>query len=93
MSTSRNSSRERAAVGRRRNYEQTIEEVGLQRFVPRGWANVTGVVMFGVLAIVVAGECVRAIAESRGADPAAAGIVAVLLGWMAFTFATTRVKD
>ena len=65
----------------------------MQRFVPRGWANVTGVIMFGALALVVAGECVRAIAESRGADPVAAGVVAALLGWMAFTFTTSRIKE
>lgn len=80
--------------GRRRNYERKVEEVGIQRWIPRGWANIAGTIMFGLLAIAVAVEAVLAIGRRSGAaDPLAAAIVTVLLAWMTVSFARNRLED
>jgi hypothetical protein len=76
--------------GRRRNYEVKVVETGMQRYVPKGWANWLGLVMFGLIAVAMAVDAVVAASKGRGADPVAAVVVALLLGWMALSFARNR---
>ena len=76
--------------GRRRNYERKVVETGLQRFQPKGWANWTGALMFGLIGVAMAVDAVFAASSGRGADPIAAAVVAMLMLWMAALFASNR---
>lgn len=84
---------QRKAGGRRANYAPAVDQVGTRKYLPTGWANWMGFVMFGLITIALLAETVRAIADSRGADPLAAGIMTVVFATMTYLFGTTRVKD
>lgn len=79
--------------GRRRNYEAKVVETGIQTWIPRGWSNWTGTIMFAVITVLVVIEFFDALADGRGADPAAAALLAVMLGTIAALFARNRVFD
>jgi hypothetical protein len=79
--------------GRRANYAPTVDQVGVRRSLPIGWANWLGFVMFGFITIALFAETINATIEERGADPIAAGIMTVVFAVMTYLFGTTRVKD
>lgn len=79
--------------GRRANYAPAATEVGVRKYLPIGWANWTGFIMFGLICIALFAETITAAAEGRGADPIAAGVMTVVFAIMTYLFATTRVKD
>ncbi len=79
--------------GRRANYAPAVTEVGGRKYLPVGWANWLGFVMFGLLCIAFFAETITAVAETRGTDPIAAGGMTIIFGVMTYLFATTRVKD
>jgi hypothetical protein len=79
--------------GRRANYAPAVDQVGIRRFLPVGWANWLGFVMFGLIAIALLAETLVAISETRGADPVAAAAMTAAFAVMAYLFGTTRVKD
>lgn len=91
MASGKNSKKK---ASRRRNYEPVVEETGLKKFTPTGWANWMGFILFGILGLVTAGETVSA-ASTRGdhTDWVVSGVLAVLCLWMAFLFAITHWKD
>jgi hypothetical protein len=90
---SRTSKKNDKNAGRRRNYERKIVETGIQTFIPRGWANWVGTVMFGLITLVVFIEAIVAVGEGRRGDPVAAAVTAILLGWMTVLFARNRLKE
>jgi hypothetical protein len=79
--------------GRRANYAPTVDQVGVNKYLPIGWANWLGFVMFGLITIFLFAETINATVEHRGADPIAAGIMTVVFAIMTYLFGTTRVKD
>jgi hypothetical protein len=79
--------------GRRANYAPTVDQVGVRRYLPIGWANWLGFVMFALITVALFAETINATIEARGADPIAAGIMTVVFAIMTYLFATTRVKD
>jgi hypothetical protein len=79
--------------GRRANYAPAATEVGYRRYLPIGWANWLGFVMFGFITVALFAETINATMEHRGSDPIAAGIMTVVFAVMTYLFATTRVKD
>lgn len=79
--------------GRRANYAPAVDQVGGRRYLPTGWANWMGFVMFGLITGALLVETVRAIAVARGADPIAAGAMTIVFATMTYLFGTTRVKD
>ena len=79
--------------GRRANYAPAVDQVGTRKYLPVGWANWLGFVMFGLIGIALFAETINATIEERGADPIAAGIMTIVFGVMTYLFATTRVKD
>lgn len=79
--------------GRRANYAPAVTAVGGRKYLPVGWANWLGFVMFGLLDIAFFAETITATAETRGADPIAAGAMTIIFGVMTYLFGTTRVKD
>ncbi len=79
--------------GRRANYAPAVDQVGTRKYLPIGWANWLGFIMFGLITIALFAETLTAIAESRGADPIAAGIMTIAFATMTYLFGTTRVKD
>jgi hypothetical protein len=82
-----------AGGGRRANYAPSVDQVGVRRYLPIGWANWLGFLMFGLLTIALAVETVWAASEGRGTDPIAAGIMTVAFAVMTYLFGTTRTKD
>jgi hypothetical protein len=78
--------------GRRANYAPTADQVGKRKYLPVGWSNWLGFLLFGSLTVAVFVEFLSAIAESRGADPVIAAIMCALLAWMTYLFATNRLK-
>lgn len=94
MALGRSSKRpEKRPGGRRRNYEAKVIETGVQRWIPRGWSNWTGMLMFAAVTVVVIVEFFAAIADKRGADPIAAAALAIMLGAITALFARNRVFD
>lgn len=92
MATGRKKSKKKAS--RRRNYEPVVEETGLQKFTPTGWANWMGFVLFSILGVATAVETViAATTRSDHTDWIVAGVMAVLCVWMAILFAITHWKD
>jgi hypothetical protein len=83
----------RKGGGRRANYAPAASEVGYGRFVPIGWANWLGFVLFGVITIALFVEAINATIEDRGNDNIAAAVMCVVFAVMTYLFATTRVKD
>ena len=81
------------AGGRRANYAPAVDQVGTRKYLPVGWANWLGFVMFALIGIALFAETIAATIEARGADPIAAGIMTIVFGVMTYLFATTRVKD
>ena len=79
--------------GRRANYAPAATEVGTRKYLPIGWANWLGFVMFGLITIALLAETIAATAEQRGADPIAAGAMTIVFAVMTYLFGTTRVKD
>ena len=61
--------------GRRANYAPAVDQVGTRKYLPIGWANWLGFIMFGLLSVAFLAETVAAVAESRGADPIAAAVM------------------
>jgi len=81
------------APSRRRNYEPVVEETGIQKFTPTGWANWLGFILFGGLAIVTAVETILAFGRSGHTDWVVALVLTALFAWMAVLFAITHWKD
>lgn len=79
--------------GRRANYAPAVDQVGTRKYLPVGWANWLGFVMFGLIGIALAVETVVGAVEGRGSDPIAAGVMTVAFAVMTYLFGTTRVKD
>jgi hypothetical protein len=79
--------------GRRANYAPAATEVGYRKYLPIGWANWLGFVMFGLITVALFAETISATAEHRGSDPIAAGIMTIVFAVMTYLFGTTRVKD
>jgi hypothetical protein len=79
--------------GRRANYAPAATEVGYRKYLPIGWANWLGFVMFGFITVALFAETINATIEQRGSDPIAAGIMTIVFAVMTYLFATTRVKD
>ena len=79
--------------GRRANYAPAVTEIGGRKYLPVGWANWLGFVMFGLLGIAFFAETIAAISQTRGADPIAAGGMTTIFAVMTYLFGTTRVKD
>jgi hypothetical protein len=79
--------------GRRAHYAPAVDSTGARKYIPVGWANWLGFVMFGLITIALLCEVVAAAADGRGADPIAAAVMACVFGVMTYLFATTRVKD
>lgn len=92
-SVARAQSAKKRTGGRRANYAPALTEVGGRRYLPVGWANWLGFVMFGLLDIAFLAETINATIETRGADPVAAAALTIIFGMMTYLFATTRVKD
>ena len=89
----RRSQRKRGGRGRRANYAPAADQVGTRKYLPVGWANWLGFVMFGLICIALFCETIAATIQHRGADPIAAGIMTVVFAIMTYLFATTRVED
>lgn len=85
--------RQRKGGGRRANYAPAVDQVGARKYLPIGWANWLGFVMFGLITIALMAETINATMEHRGADPIAAGAMTIVFATMTYLFATTRVKD
>lgn len=81
--------------GRRANYAPANSGSGVlpSKYRPVGWANWLGFVMFGLLTFALAAETVAGVAEGRGADPIAAGVMTIAFAAMTYLFATTRMRD
>ena len=79
--------------GRRANYAPAVDQVGTRKYLPIGWANWLGFIMFGLLSVAFFAETIAAAAQSRGADPIAAAFMTVVFVTMTYLFGTTRVKD
>ncbi len=92
-SVARGQTTKKKSGGRRANYAPAATEVGTRKYLPVGWANWLGFVMFGLLGIAFLAETIAATAESRGTDPIAAAGMTVIFAVMTYLFATTRVKD
>ena len=86
-------SKKAPASGRRRNYAPKPDQVGSRKYLPIGWANWLGFVLFGLITIAMAAEFVASIVESRGADFIAAGAMTVGLAYMVYLFGTVRLRD
>jgi hypothetical protein len=81
------------AGGRRANYAPAVDQVGTRKYLPIGWANWLGFVMFGLITIALFAETIVATIDQRGADPIAAGAMTIVFVVMTYLFGTTRVKD
>ncbi len=79
--------------GRRANYAPAAHAVGTRKYLPVGWANWLGFVMFGLIGIALFAETIAATIQGRGSDPIAAAVMTVAFGVMTYLFATTRIKD
>lgn len=79
--------------GRRANYAPAADQVGTRKYLPVGWANWLGFVMFGLIGIALLAETVAATIQGRGTDPIAAAVMTAAFGVMTYLFATTRIKD
>ncbi len=79
--------------GRRANYAPAVDQVGGRKYLPIGWANWMGFVMFGLITIALLAETIRATIDGRGTDPIAAVAMTAVFGTMTYLFGTTRVKD
>jgi len=92
VARSRSSAKKRTG-GRRANYAPAATEVGYRKFLPIGWANWLGFVMFAFITVALFAETINATIEDRGNDNIAAGIMTIVFAVMTYLFATTRVKD
>jgi len=79
--------------GRRANYAPAVDQIAHRKFLPIGWANWLGFVMFGLVTVALLAETIASIVESRGADPVAAAAMTAVFGTMTYLFGSTRVKD
>lgn len=79
--------------GRRRNYAPPPDMVGYRKYLPVGWVNWLGLVMFALIFVALAAETLRATIDGRGADPIAAGAMTAGFGYMVYLFGTTRLRD
>jgi hypothetical protein len=77
--------------GRRRNYAPAAK--GPSKYLPTGWANWLGTILFGFVCAMCLVEAIVAASDGRGADPVAAAVLAALTGTMAFLFATSPRQD
>lgn len=85
--------KKKSGGGRRANYAPAATEVGTRKYLPVGWANWLGFVMFALIGVALFAETINATIEGRGADPIAAGIMTIVFGVMTYLFATTRVEE
>lgn len=84
---------QRKSGGRRANYAPAVDQVGTRKYLPVGWVNRVGFIMFGLIGIALLAETVRATIDQRGSDPIAAGVMAIVFGVMTYLFGSTRVED
>ena len=89
----RGQSSKKRTGGRRANYAPAATAVGTRKYLPIGWANWLGFVMFGLITIALFAEVIAATIQGRGADPIAAAVITVVFAVMTYLFGTTRVKD
>lgn len=87
------SRRKGAGRGRRSNYAPSATDVGIRRFFPVIWQHWYGFIIFSLVGVAVTAEMIRAIAQGRGADPIAAGVLLLLIGYVIYRFGSTRVTD
>lgn len=93
-SAGKNRKKAQGGRGRRANYAPAVDQVGSRKYLPVGWANWLGFVMFGLICIALAVETVAGAVEGgRGTDPIAAGVMTIAFAVMTYLFGTTRVKD
>ncbi|MEQ8834404.1 MAG: hypothetical protein RIB67_08145 [Miltoncostaeaceae bacterium] len=81
------------AGGRRANYAPAATQSGNRKYLPVGWANWLGFVMFSIIAVALGAEAVAGVIEGRGADPAAAAVLFAGFAYMTYLFGTIRLKD
>ena len=86
-------STKKKTAGRRANYAPTVDQVGTRKYLPTGWANWLGFVMFGLLSAAFLAETIAATIETRGSDPVAALFMTCVFVTKTYLFGTTRVKD
>lgn len=79
--------------GRRANYAPAASQTSTRKYLPVGWANWLGFVMFAAIAVALAAEAVAGAVEGRGADPVAAAVLCAGFVYMTYLFGTIRLKD
>jgi hypothetical protein len=79
--------------GRRRNYEPTVELTGIHRFLPVGWGNWGGFLLFGFLSIALFVDFLFSLGRPQYNDWIAAIIMCAAFVWITVLFAITRWKD
>ena len=84
---------ERRGGGRRRNYAPAPDTVGARKYLPVGWVNWLGLVIFALIFFALLAETIRATVDGRGADPIAAAVMTLAFGYMVYLFGTTRLRD
>lgn len=79
--------------GRRRHYAPPPDQIGYRRYLPVGWVNWLGMVLFALIFVALLVETVVALIEADGTDPIAAGFMTVAFGYMVYLFGTTRLRE
>lgn len=85
--------KKKSTKGRRANYAPSPDQVGTRKYLPVGWSNWTGTILFGLLAIAVFVDLGASISEGQGADAFMAAVMFSLLSWMTYLFTTNRLKQ
>ncbi len=70
-----------------------MELTGVKKLLPTGWGNWLGFILFGVLAVALFVEFIRALGRDGHTDWIAAAVLGVLFAWITTLFAITRWKD
>ena len=81
------------AVGRRRNYGPTADQIGARKYLPSYWANWLGFVLFGVVGIAFLCWGVFYVADQQFANGIVALLLTCALGYMVYLFGSTRLRD
>lgn len=97
MAPKKKTSKPKRAGGRRANYAPLAHTVGVRRFLPYGWIMWVGWVMFSLLTIAmflwIFFAAAAATEDGYWGDVFGAALMTGLFGWMAWLFATSRLKD
>ena len=87
------SDRRKRKGGRRRNYAPAPDQVGFRKYLPIGWVNWLGLVLFGCIFVALAVETVNALSDSRNSDLVAAGALTAVFAYMVYLFGATRLRE